>query len=120
MRKKRPKLERNQSSLTPLDGDGSSYETDTSTGSSAAGTSRKRKAVVLPPGEKIRIPVPRSVEYDDAAPEEEEDYTVVQPLPGRDKTGRLVFEGRWNGVFVPNLTPEEVLRRGAYGGNFFA
>lgn len=119
MRRKRPKLERNQSSLTPLDGDESSYETDTSTGSSTAASSRKRKAVVLPPGEKIRIPVPRSVEYADA-PEEEEDYTLVQPLPGRDGRGRLVFEGRWKGVFVPNLPPEEVLRRGAYGGNFFA
>lgn len=120
-RKKRPKLERNQSSLTPLDGDESEYETDTSaqSGSSDVGVSGKRKtAVLLPPGEKIRIPVPRSIEYDDA--EEEDDYSKVQPVPTRDARGRLVFEGRWKGVFVPNLTPEQVLRGGAFGGTYYA
>lgn len=117
LRKKRPKLERNQSSLTPLDGDESEYETDTSAGSSTVDTSRKRKAIVLPRGERIRIPEPRSIEYEDAT---EDDYTKVQPLPTRDVRGRLVFEGRWKGVFVPNLTPEEVLRGGAFGGTYYA
>jgi hypothetical protein len=31
-----------------------------------------------------------------------------------------MFEGRWEGVFKPNLTPEEVFRQGAFGGTYYA
>ncbi|KAJ9111099.1 hypothetical protein QFC19_001298 [Naganishia cerealis] len=119
---KRPKLERNASSLTPLSGNASSsYEDDTSS-EDASTTATNRKSVgrvSLPPGEQIRIPM--SIEY---AVEgiSEEYYATVQPIPQRENgdKGRLVFEGRWKGVFVPNLTPEEVFRGGAFGGNYYA
>ncbi|WVF68131.1 hypothetical protein IAT40_002894 [Kwoniella sp. CBS 6097] len=42
------------------------------------------------------------------------------PRPTRGDDGRLVFEGRWEGVFTPNLTPEEMFGGGAFGGAFFA
>ncbi|WVQ95722.1 hypothetical protein IAU59_002821 [Kwoniella sp. CBS 9459] len=42
------------------------------------------------------------------------------PRPTRGDDGRLVFEGRWAGVFTPNLTPEEMFAGGAFGGAFFA
>ncbi|KAJ3282775.1 hypothetical protein HK104_010723 [Borealophlyctis nickersoniae] len=42
----------------------------------------------------------------------------VEPLPERDaKTGKLVFEGFPE--FQPNLTPEQVLRMGAFGGTYY-
>ncbi|WVQ63205.1 uncharacterized protein L199_001356 [Kwoniella botswanensis] len=42
------------------------------------------------------------------------------PRPGRGDDGRLIFEGRWEGVFTPNLTPQEMFEGGAFGGGFFA
>lgn len=51
--------------------------------------------------------------------DDEDIYTERQPLPTRDgKTGELHF-GKDYDSFVPNLTPEEVLRGGAFGGTFF-
>ncbi|KAJ9093406.1 hypothetical protein QFC21_006436 [Naganishia friedmannii] len=124
---KRPKLDRNASSLTPLSGSGnqsSGFESDQSSSDTASSSTRNRKPgqVRLPPGERIRIPL-RSIEYAaDGGDVKEEDYDTVRPIPRREngEKGRLVFEGRWQGVFVPNLTPEEVFRGGAFGGNYYA
>ncbi|KAK4688281.1 hypothetical protein P7C73_g1852, partial [Tremellales sp. Uapishka_1] len=44
---------------------------------------------------------------------------VKQARPKRDAGGTLVFEGRWKGVFTPNLTPEEMFAGGAFSGAFF-
>ncbi|ODN77217.1 hypothetical protein L202_05736 [Cryptococcus amylolentus CBS 6039] len=41
------------------------------------------------------------------------------PRPTRGQDGRLEFEGRFKGVFAPNLTPEEMFAGGAFGGGFF-
>lgn len=118
-KRKRPRIERNASSLTSLsrgegegegEGSGSGYETDTS---SERQQDRTRKAI-LPPGERLRIPV-TSVKYTEG----DEDYSATRPLPRREG-GRLIFEGPFEGVFIPNLTPDEVLRGGAFGGNYYA
>ena len=66
---------------------------------------------MLPKQKAIIIPGP---EYED---DEEENTTA--PLPTRDSGGRLRFEGRWDGVFTPNVTPEEMFEGGAFGGGFF-
>ncbi|KAK6906717.1 hypothetical protein I203_100704 [Kwoniella mangroviensis CBS 8507] len=49
----------------------------------------------------------------------EETYEPA-PRPRKGEDGRLVFEGRWKGVFTPNLTPQEMFEGGAFGGGFFA
>ncbi|WVQ77290.1 hypothetical protein IAR50_006974 [Cryptococcus sp. DSM 104548] len=41
------------------------------------------------------------------------------PRPTRLANGRLQFEGRFAGVFCPNVTPEEMFAGGAFGGGFF-
>merc|ERR1719329_1798979 len=41
----------------------------------------------------------------------------TQPLPTRNKRGRLVFAD--HPEFSPNLTPAEVLQRGSFGGTYF-
>lgn len=113
-RETRPTVARRRpSSLTSLSDVGQA--SDESEGRSAG--RRERENAVLPPGERLRVPV-QSVRY---APGEE-DYSVVQPLPRREEggKGRLVFAGAFEGVFVPNLTPEDVLRGGAFGGNYYA
>lgn len=104
-RETRPSVTRNPSSLTSL------------SDAEPASASEGRTNAVLPPGERLRLPV-RSVQY---APGEE-DYSVVQPCPRREAggKGRLVFPGAFERVFVPNLTPEHVLRGGAFGGNYYA
>jgi hypothetical protein len=66
---------------------------------------------VLPKQRALVIPGP---EY-----EGEEEETTTAPLPTRDADGRLRFEGRWGGVFTPNVTPEEMFEGGAFGGGFF-
>ncbi|WVO14654.1 hypothetical protein L204_102291 [Cryptococcus depauperatus] len=48
-----------------------------------------------------------------------DDYEEHAPRPTRRQDGRLQFEGRWAGVFTPNLTPEEMFKSGAFGGCFF-
>lgn len=40
-----------------------------------------------------------------------------RPIPSRNKDGELIFEDYPN--FRPNLTPEEVLRAGSFGGTYF-
>lgn len=41
----------------------------------------------------------------------------MQPLPKRNKAGRLVFAD--HPEFRPNLTPKQVLQRGSFGGTYF-
>ena len=41
------------------------------------------------------------------------------PRPTRKEDGTLVFQGRWKGVFTPNVTPEEMFSGGAFAGAFF-
>ncbi|GHJ88990.1 hypothetical protein NliqN6_5392 [Naganishia liquefaciens] len=137
-RKSRPRAARNPSSLTSLSGaagSGSEFSSGDE-GPSGERAGGGRQAVTLPPGERLRIPV-QSVQYAAVSEGEEgqgEDYSVVQPLPTRQGdgngngngngsgsgAGRLIFKGPFEGVFVPNLTPEEVLRGGAFGGNYYA
>jgi hypothetical protein len=63
---------------------------------------------------KSRAPIIPGPLYED----EEEEMTDA-PLPTREADGRLRFEGRWDGVFMPNVTPEEMFEGGAFGGGFF-
>mmetsp|Transcript_8110 Transcript_8110/g.12035 ORF Transcript_8110/g.12035 Transcript_8110/m.12035 type:complete len:364 (+) Transcript_8110:103-1194(+) len=44
-------------------------------------------------------------------------YEERKPVPKRAKNGELIFEDHKD--FRPNLTPEEVLRAGAFGGTYF-
>lgn len=68
---------------------------------------------------KAQAPIiPSGPEYDLAADDEGE-YEERAPPPGREDDGTLVFEGRWRGVFTPNVTPEEMFKGGAFGGAFF-
>ncbi|ODN88846.1 hypothetical protein L198_06648 [Cryptococcus wingfieldii CBS 7118] len=55
----------------------------------------------------------------DYAEAEGETYYERAPRPTRGQDGRLEFEGRFKGVFAPNLTPEEMFAGGAFGGGFF-
>jgi hypothetical protein len=50
---------------------------------------------------------------------DEEEETTTAPLPTRDAEGVIQFEGRWAGVFTPNVSPEEMFEGGAFGGGFF-
>jgi hypothetical protein len=60
--------------------------------------------------------IPSGPEYDDV-----DGGIDMEPAarPTRTEDGSLVFEGRWRGVFTPNVTPEEMFRGGAFGGGFF-
>lgn len=50
--------------------------------------------------------------------EEVEVYPDRKPVPSRDKkTGELLFQNHPS--FRPNLTPEEVLRAGSFGGTYY-
>ncbi|KAK1922933.1 hypothetical protein DB88DRAFT_493186 [Papiliotrema laurentii] len=63
---------------------------------------------------KPRTPIiPSGPEYETKGP-----WTRA-PRPSRDESGRLVFEGRWKGIFTPNVTPEEMFAGGAFAGAFF-
>jgi hypothetical protein len=91
----------------------------------------------LPMGKRIEVP---SVRYVDVASsskggrskrkaselsedeaEVEDDYEKVYEKPTRaaDGTNRLSFPGRFKDVFEPNVTPEEMLRGGAFAGGYF-
>lgn len=53
--------------------------------------------------------------------EDEEDVARIYaraPLPGRDSKGNIIFENN-NRHFQPNVTPEEMLRGGIFGGTAF-
>lgn len=68
---------------------------------------------------KGRAPViPSGPEYDDDE-DGEGATTEGAPIPTRDEDGTLIFEGRWKGVFTPNVTPKEMFDGGAFGGGFF-
>jgi hypothetical protein len=69
----------------------------------------EKRGPILPKQKAIIIP---GVEY-------EEEETTTAPRPTRDVDGRLRFEGRWEGVFTPNVTPQEMFEGGAFGGGFF-
>ena len=45
------------------------------------------------------------------------DFKLTAPVPTKDKKGRLVFED--HPEFSPNLTPQEVLHMGSFGGTYF-
>lgn len=67
---------------------------------------------------KSRAPViPSGPEYE--VDESGEEGTAQAPRPTREADGTLVFEGRWKGVFKPNVTPQEMFDGGAFGGGFF-
>ena len=61
--------------------------------------------------------IPTGPEYDLTADDDGEVQRA--PRPSRAEDGTLVFEGRWKGVFTPNVTPEEMFKGGAFGGAFF-
>lgn len=66
---------------------------------------------------KSRAPIiPSGPEY-----EEEEGYEEegTAPIPSREEDGTLIFEGRWKGIFKPNVTPQEMFDGGAFAGGFF-
>ncbi|XP_063850615.1 uncharacterized protein LOC135094451 isoform X2 [Scylla paramamosain] len=44
-------------------------------------------------------------------------FTLTAPPPTRNALGQLVFEGAPE--FRPNLTPQEVLQMGSFGGTYF-
>lgn len=102
------------------------------------GGRRRRRAdgPELPRGKRIEVPSVRYV--DDAGPSSrrskrktsevsddeeivQDDYAITYPKPTRatDGTNRLSFPGRFKDVFEPNVTPEEMLRRGAFAGGYF-
>jgi hypothetical protein len=66
---------------------------------------------------KSKAPIIPGPEYETQDGEEYE--TTSAPLPTRDEDGSLIFEGRWRGVFKPNVTPQEMFDGGAFGGAFF-
>jgi hypothetical protein len=71
----------------------------------------------LPIIPKSRAPIiPSGPEYED---DQEDGVEGTAPPPGRDEDGTLVFEGRWKGIFKPNVTPQEMFDGGAFGGGFF-
>lgn len=44
-------------------------------------------------------------------------FTLTAPPPSRNSLGQLVFEGAPE--FRPNLTPQQVLQMGSFGGTYF-
>lgn len=63
----------------------------------------------------------KASELSDDEAEVEDDYEKVYEKPTRaaDGTNRLSFPGRFKDVFEPNVTPEEMLRGGAFAGGYF-
>jgi hypothetical protein len=82
----------------------------------------------LPRGKRIDVP---SIQYEPGKRKrktkeeeeevEEDDFTIVHPKPTRaeDGTNRLRFTGRYMNIFEPNVTPEEVLKGGAFAGGYY-
>lgn len=71
-----------------------------------------------PKGPQMNHPNPRinGRDWND----EEDIFEGRAELPTRSETtGELCFEGEWSKIFRPSLTPEQVLRGGAFGGTFF-
>ena len=55
---------------------------------------------------------------DDDEDEDRHDPERRRPLPTRDEDGNLFFEDEPS--FTPNMTPEEILRAGSFGGTAFS
>lgn len=92
---------------------------DPSPSSPSAGVGRRGQRARTPPSVKYDpVPRGRAVLVPDA--EEGAPLRARADRPTRGQDGRLRFEGRWSGVFEPNVTPEEMFRGGAFGGAFFA
>jgi hypothetical protein len=70
------------------------------------------KAPILPKSKPIIL----GPSYSD---DEDGGEETTAPLPTRDADGTIQFEGRWAGVFTPNVSPEEMFEGGAFGGGFF-
>ena len=64
--------------------------------------------------QKSKAPIIPGPSYSD-----EEGEETTAPLPTRNADGLIQFEGRWGGVFTPNVSPEEMFEGGAFGGGFF-
>ncbi|ORY35862.1 hypothetical protein BCR39DRAFT_512657 [Naematelia encephala] len=75
---------------------------------------RKPLFAPLPKGRTPQIPAP-AVKYSDSST----GPSSPASRPTRSSSGVLQFEGRWSGVFTPNVTPEEMFAGGAFGGSFF-
>jgi hypothetical protein len=69
----------------------------------------------IPRSKALIIPRPT---YDENGSEGKEVFKA-QPRPERTEAGTMIFEGRWKGIFTPNVTPEEMFAGGAFGGSFF-
>lgn len=63
---------------------------------------------------RLQNPMPPRREVE----EEEERVYESAPLPTRDSNGNIIFENN-NRHFQPNVTPEEMLRGGIFGGTAF-
>ena len=75
-------------------------------------TTKEPTRQIIPKSRPLTIPSGPDYEDDD------EEFATA-PIPERGADGRLIFEGRWKGVFGPNLTPKEMFDGGAFGGGFF-
>jgi hypothetical protein len=64
---------------------------------------------------KNPLPLPRLNNEDE---EDEAKIYARAPLPGRDSKRNIIFENK-NRHFQPNVTPEEMLRGGIFGGTAF-
>jgi hypothetical protein len=62
---------------------------------------------------KNPLPLPRTIDDEDV-----EKVYARAPLPTRDSKGNIIFENN-NRHFQPNVTPEEMLRGGIFGGTAF-
>lgn len=96
------------------DGDGDDQNPLSSSFLSSRKPSNSTNGYMDPLPKAIAPTLPPGPEYSSGQIEREK-----QPRPVKGDDGRLVFEGRWGGVFTPNVTPEEMFGGGAFGGSFF-
>lgn len=96
------------------DGKGTGDDDDQNPFSSPRKPSNSINGYMDPLPKATRPTLPPGPEYSSGQIENEK-----QPRPLKGDDGRLVFEGRWRGVFTPNVTPEEMFGGGAFGGSFF-
>jgi len=73
--------------------------------------------VLMRLGGKAPAPLPQQRKAEVAGVRYWESPLPTKPLPWRKKDGVLVFGD--HPAFSPNLTPEEILRAGAFGGGYF-
>ncbi|OXG32973.1 hypothetical protein C349_06886 [Cryptococcus neoformans var. grubii Br795] len=96
------------------DGDGNDQNPLPSSFLSSRKPSNSTNGYTDPLPKAIAPTLPPGPEYSSGQIEREK-----QPRPVKGDDGRLIFEGRWGGVFTPNVTPEEMFGGGAFGGSFF-